>query len=73
MQRLKLANDHARLVFLAVRDKGKGDKAARALFEFRKEHGFTMLPWEECGFDDACGLASLAKAEGYEEEPQWIP
>ena len=73
VERLVLAHEHATLVFRAVRDKGRNARSAQVLFEFRRAHGFRMLPWEENGFDDACGLRALATAAGYKEEPQWIP
>lgn len=49
---LKGAHEHARLTFRAMTE--KDEKAAKALFNYRKEHGFPPLPWYERYYGDLC-------------------
>ena len=63
IERLQLANEHARLFFNAVA--GKNDAASLKLLAFREKHKIPLLPWNEQYYGDICGIKRVMNFKDY--------
>lgn len=63
IEKLRLANEHARLFFNAVAKKTDADSLA--LVAFRRKHDIPLLPWNEQYFGDVCGIKRVLNFQEY--------
>jgi hypothetical protein len=63
VEKLKLANEHARLFFNAAAK--KTDEDSLKLLEFREKHKMPLLPWQEQYYGDICGIRRVMDFKEY--------
>ena len=63
IEKMKLANEHARLFYNAVVNKKDADSLK--LLAFREKHGFTLLPANEKHYGDICGIQRVMNFKDY--------
>ena len=64
IEKLKLANEHARLFFNAVAKKTDADSLK--LLAFREKHKIPLLPWNEQYYGDVCGIKRVMNFRDYQ-------
>ena len=63
IEKLKSANEHARLFFNAVAKKTDADSLK--LLQFRQRHKINPLPWNEQYYGDVCGIKRVMNFKEY--------
>jgi len=63
IEKLKFANEHARLFFNAVAKKTDADSLK--LLQFRLRHKIDPLPWNEQYYGDVCGIKRVVNFKDY--------
>ncbi|MBR4662866.1 MAG: DUF4838 domain-containing protein, partial [Lentisphaeria bacterium] len=63
IEKLQLANEHARLFFNAVAKKTDADSLK--LLQFRQRHKIDPLPWNEQYYGDVCGIKRVMNFKDY--------